>query len=382
MKRNLLILGSTGSVGRNAVEVARRMRDRISICGLAAGSSCSELAAQVDEVGCPAAAIADSRYESALRNAVSAECKVFSGAEGLIELCSRPEVDIVLCAISGTAGLRPVLAAIKSGKDIALASKEILVMAGGQIMASAREHGVQIIPVDSEHSAVFQCLQGESEASVERLILTASGGPFHDFTAQQLEKVTPEQALAHPTWNMGPKITIDSATMMNKGLELIEACWLFQVEPERIDVVVHPQSIVHSMVEMRDGSVLAQLGNPDMRLPIQYAFNWPERGRPAFSRLSLDNMRELQFYPPRERLFPAIRLSRQAAVAGGTLPAVFNAANEVAVEVFRDGLISFPEISRLVEDVMEAHSVRPISNIGVVLEADAWARDFSRKMIG
>ena len=377
-----MILGATGSIGENAVGVARAMRDRIALRGLAAAESWSRLATLADTTGCPQVAIANPRHETSLRRALPADCRILAGEAGMVELCTAAEVDIVLCAISGVAGLRPVLAAIEAGKDIALASKEILVMAGRQVMDAAKRRGVRILPVDSEHSAIFQCLQGESPKHLKRLFLTASGGPFRQASARQLEKVDYRQALAHPTWRMGPKITVDSATLMNKGLELIEAHWLFDIEPADIEVIVHPQSIIHSMVEMIDGSVLAQMGRPDMRLPIQYALGYPERVPLNFSPLDILACGDLQFAPVRERLFPAVRLARQAVEIGGSLPAVFNAANEVAVAAFRAGLVSFLDISRLVAEAMELHRPHPAGDLNTVLAADLWAREATRKLSG
>ena len=273
-----------------------------------------------------------------------------------------------------------MLAAIRAGKTIALASKEVLVMAGEQVMAEARRSGVRILPVDSEHSAVFQCLEGHRIADVKRLILTASGGPFRRTPAADLARVTPELALAHPTWNMGAKITIDSATLMNKGLEVIEAHWLFGVAPDRIDVVIHPQSIVHSMVEFNDGSILAQLGNPDMRLPIQYALTYPERRSSLIPGMDFSIARSLEFEPPDDARFPALRLARQALEAGGTAPAVFNAANEVAVARFLSRAIPFPGIWQTVEAVLARHASVPHPSLETILAADAWAREMAAQV--
>ncbi len=374
-KKNLVILGATGSIGSNALEVCRALQEKVSVVGLAAANSWSELAGQAVVTGCGQIAIANPEQVANLQGAAPKNCRVLSGESGLIELCIGPEVDMVLCAIAGTAGLKPVLAAIEGGKDIALASKEILVMAGALVMAAARRKKVRIIPVDSEHSAIFQCLQGEDGRYVKRLHLTASGGPFRDYTEAQLQAVTYQDALAHPTWRMGPKVTIDSATLMNKGLEMIEAHWLFDMDIAAIEVILHPQSIVHSMVEMIDGSVLAQLAKPDMKLPIQYALIFPERSHQAFSSLDMYSLGKLEFFPPREKLFPALSLARRAIEVGGTLPTVYNAANEVAVENFRRGLIGFLDIPRQVEARMNLHSPTPADNLQTVLQADAWARE-------
>ncbi len=372
--RRIVILGATGSIGRNALEVCRALPSRLSVLGLAAAQSWSVLAEQAQAHDCRLVAVADSRHEPALKRRLGGDCQVLAGEAGMIELCTRPEVDMVLCAIAGTGGLRPVLAAIEAGKDIALASKELLVMAGGLVMGAAARRGVRIIPVDSEHSAIFQCLRGESRGAMRRIVLTASGGPFRDYSRERLRKVGYREALAHPTWQMGAKITIDSATLMNKGLELIEAHWLFGLDQAAIEVVVHPQSIVHSMVEMCDGSLLAQMGCPDMRLPIQYALTFPERANTVFSSIDLPTLGRLDFLPVRETLFPAVRLARQAVEGAGTLPAVFNAANEAAVEAFRDGRIGFLDIPRLVEQAMAAHRPQAEPDLTAIMKADAWAR--------
>ena len=303
--------------------------------------------------------------------------EIHTGADGLLELATLADADIVLIAIVGTAGLHPALAAIEAGKDLAIASKEILVMAGEVITAAARRRGVKLLPVDSEHNAIFQCLDGHrgGEAEVSRLILTASGGPFRNLPADQLAHVTPQQALNHPTWDMGPKITIDSATLFNKGLEMIEARWLFDIGMERIDVVVHPQSIIHSMVEFTDGSVLAQLSRTDMCFPIQYALTWPERVRGGLRPLDFPAWRNWNSKHRANVDFPALGLARRAGLTGGTLPAVFNAANEIAVDAFRAGKIPFPGIWQCVSAVMDAHQVQPSSTLEAVVSADHWARE-------
>jgi 1-deoxy-D-xylulose-5-phosphate reductoisomerase len=284
---------------------------------------------------------------------------------------------LVLIAIVGTAGLRPALAAIEAGKDIAVASKEILVMAGEAVMTAAREHGVSVLPVDSEHNAIFQCLEGRSSEQVRRIILTASGGPFRTWPAEDLQKVTVEQALKHPTWTMGAKITTDSATLFNKGLEMIEARWLFDVEMSRVDVIVHPQSIIHSMVEFVDNSVLAQLSTTDMCFPIQYAVTWPERVPNRLPPLNFATLGQLTFEPPRREDFPALDLARWAGETGGTLPAVLNAANEVAVAAFLGRQCSFPAIWQTVEKVMRTHTVTPHASLEEIIAADAWAREIA-----
>jgi len=372
--RNVVILGSTGSIGESAVWVAEHLRDEVRVVGLAAGRRWQRLAEQARAFDCRRVAIEDRGALDALRQALPAGVTATADADGLVEMVTAADVDTVLCGITGTAGFAPVLAAIEAGKDIALASKEILVMAGGLVMAAVRRRGVRLLPVDSEHSAIFQCLDGRPHDSVRRLILTASGGPFRALPAADLAAVTPAQALAHPTWRMGPKITIDSATLMNKALEMIEAQWLFDVRPEQVDVVIHPQSVIHSMVEFTDGSLLAQMGRPDMRLPIQYALTYPARRETPLPRFAFDQAATLTFEPPDPARFPALRLARQAMAAGGTLPAVLNAANEVAVAAFLDGRLSFPGIWGVVEAVMTAHRTQAASSIESVLAADAWAR--------
>ena len=379
-KRRVVLLGSTGSIGTSTLKVAAKLNDRIEIIALAASSSVEKLAAQVRETGVRHVAIHDASKEAALRALIPSDVAIHTGAEGLVHLATLAEADVVLVSIIGTAGLHPALAAIEAGKDLAVASKEILVMAGEIITAAAEKHGVKILPVDSEHNAIFQCLDGHrgGESEVSRLILTASGGPFRKLPADQLAHVTPEQALKHPTWDMGPKITIDSATLFNKGLEMIEARWLFGIGMERIDVVVHPQSIVHSMVEFRDGSVLAQLSRTDMCFPIQYALTWPDRVKGNLQPLDFPALAKLEFEAPRDDDFPALNLARKAGLTGGTLPAVFNAANEVAVDAFRAGHLPFPGIWECVAATMGTHVVQPSSSLSAVTAADAWARETAR----
>jgi len=374
-KRRVLLLGSTGSIGQSTLKVARSMPDEIEIVGLAANRSVELLAEQVHETGVKQVAIHDTTQESALRRLLPQDVSIHSGPEGLIELARMEGADIALISIVGTAGLHPALAAIETGKDLAIASKEILVMAGEVVTQAATQHGVKLLPVDSEHNAIFQCLDGHGNpGEVSKLILTASGGPFRQTPAPELVNVTPEQALQHPTWDMGPKITIDSATLFNKGLEMIEARWLFGIGMERIDVVVHPQSVVHSMVEFCDGSVLAQLSNTDMCFPIQYALTWPRRIKGELKALDLAKLAKLEFEPPRFEDFPALHLARDAGLSGGTLPAVYNAANEVAVQAFRNGLISFPDIWHCVKRVMDTHINLPSSSLDTILKADREAR--------
>ncbi len=375
-RRRVVILGSTGSIGESALKVATDIPERMEVVGLAANRSVAKFTEQLERWKPLRAAMCDP--------AAAAEVgpEILSGEEGLCELATMPEADLVLIAIVGTGGLRPALAAIEAGKDIAVASKEILVMAGEAVMSAARRKGVKVLPVDSEHNAIFQCLEGRDPADVTRLILTASGGPFRTLPAEELANVTLEQALKHPTWEMGRKITIDSATLFNKGLEMIEARWLFDVEMVRVDVIVHPQSIVHSMVEFIDSSVLAQLSVTDMCFPIQYAVTWPERVPNSLPSLDFAKLARLDFEAPRRADFPALDLARWAGEAGGTLPAVLNAANEVAVAAFLERRCSFPAIWRTVERTMREHSPVAQPTLDGILDADSWARARAGELLG
>jgi 1-deoxy-D-xylulose-5-phosphate reductoisomerase len=374
LKKRVVILGSTGSIGESALKVARDIPDRMEVIGLAAGRSAQALLAQAAEFKPRAVALYDPAELDTIRGHLPSGTACHAGPEGLIELATMPEADMVLISIVGTAGLAPALAAIRAGKDIAVASKEILVMAGEEVTREAAKHKVAILPVDSEHNAIFQCLVGEPARHIRRLILTASGGPFRKTPASELGKVTPAQALKHPTWNMGRKITIDSATLFNKGLEMIEARWLFGVPMSQVDVVVHPQSIVHSLVEFVDGSQLAQLSHSDMCFPIQYAVTYPDRLPNRLKPLCLAEMGSLTFEAPDPEKFPALRLAREAGTTGGTLPAVLNAANEIAVPAFLDGKILFPAIWHTVEAVMKRHQTVEHPSLDEILKADAWAR--------
>src|SRR5712692_3286083 len=340
--RNVVLLGSTGSIGASTVKVAEDLPDRIRLLGLGAGNNIEVLVEQTRKHRPEAISITDSAKAQELRDVLGTSTEVFSGPEGLVKLATLPGADIVVIAIVGTAGLQPALAAIRAGKDIAVASKEILVMAGSLVMSEAREQGVRVLAVDSEHSAIFQCLDGKPASSVRRLWLTASGGPFRTTPKADFPNITVARALKHPSWVMGRKITIDSATLFNKGLEMIEARWLFDIEIGRVSVVVHPQSVVHSMVEFVDGSMLAQLSTPDMCLPIQYALTYPERARSDRVQTNLAQLGSLSFEEPDTDRFPSLGLARVAGEIGGTLPAVLNAANEVAVEAFVNRRINFP----------------------------------------
>ena len=389
MKR-IAILGSTGSIGTSALDVARTHADRVEVVGLAAASNAAAMVKQILEFRPRAVAMATAGAMDKLIAVLGGSPAEISGVgnEGLCQVATHPDVDIVLCASSGTAALDAVLAAIEAGKTIALANKEVLVMAGGIVMDAARRKGVAVLPVDSEHNAIHQCLHGRAPVELRRLILTASGGPFRGKPRAALERVTPEDALKHPTWQMGPKITIDSATLMNKGLEVIEAHWLFGVPASAIDVVVHPQSIVHSMVELKDGSIIAQMGITDMRLPIQYAFAYPDRWDAPVPFLDLTRVGALEFQPPAWDDFPCLRLAYRAleppphdaqnASRGPrvqrSLPIVLNAANEVAVASFLEGRLGFTQIPRVIEQAMDAHTPEPAATLADVRRVDRWAR--------
>lgn len=376
-QRRVVILGSTGSIGTSALKVSRDIPERMKVVGLAASTSVKELAEQARETGVKRLAIFDPSRAEELAKLVDADVEIFTGEEGLCELARTADADMVLISIVGTAGLRPALEAIREGKDLAIASKEILVMAGEVVMSEARTAGVAVLPVDSEHNAIYQCLQVDHRGAdqVSRLILTASGGPFRTWEREKLETVTVEEALNHPTWSMGRKITVDSATMFNKGLEMIEAKWLFNLPMSKVDVIVQPQSIVHSMVEFVDGSIIAQMSESDMCFPIQYAVTWPDRVRNTLKPLNLAELGQIVFEAPRYDDFPALDLARRAGEICGTMPAVFNAANEVAVDAFFDGKIGFTGIWKLVARVMDEHeSVNPQGKLEPILEADQWAR--------
>ena len=379
--KNVVLLGSTGSIGTSTAKVAGDLPNDIRLVGLAAGGNAELLAKQARQFRPELVSIGSPEKAAKLRPQLDG-IRVASGEEGLIELATLPSADIVLIAIVGTTGLQPALAAIRAGKDIAVASKEILVMAGEIVMAEARKHGVRVLPVDSEHSAIFQCLEGRSPGSVRRLILTASGGPFRETPAGQFAGITVEQALKHPSWVMGRKITIDSATMFNKGLEMIEARWLFDIPMPQVDVVVHPQSVVHSMVEFVDGSILSQLSTPDMCLPIQYALTCPGRAASERVQTDLPALGRLDFEAPDLAKFPALGQARRAGETGGTLPAVLNAANEIAVDAFCDRQTSFPGISDAVGQVMDRHELIGQPSLEQILQADAWARETARDVLG
>jgi len=384
--RRIAILGSTGSIGRNALAVVAAHPTRLTVVALAAGENAALVAEQAGAfrpalvgVSTPAA-LEDLRQR--LSTSAERPREVLAGREALISAATHPDVDLVLCATSGTAGLEAALAAIEAGKTIALANKEILVMAGALMVGAAERRGVTILPVDSEHNAIHQCLAGRDRREVRRLVLTASGGPFRTWTAAELELATPEAALRHPTWRMGRKITIDSATLMNKGLEVIEARWLFGMAGSEVDVLVHPQSVVHSMVELCDGSLIAQLGVTDMRLPIQYAFSYPDRWETAVGRLDLATPGPLEFAAPDVVRFPCLQLAYEALARGRGAPIVLNAANELAVEAFLAGELRFPDIPRVIGSALAACEVSAEpDSLGAVLAIDDWARACSRETI-
>ena len=371
--RRIVILGSTGSIGTQALDIVRRLPGKFQVVGLAANGNADLLAEQAEEFDVPIISVGTETGRTALAARFGSSHRVLLGVDGMCELSTLPEADLIVVSVAGAIGIKPTHAAISAGKHIALASKEVLVAAGGPTMELARQKGVVLYPIDSEHSAIFQCLQGAPDNSVEKILLTASGGPFRRMPAEEMAAITPAQALKHPIWSMGGLVTINSATLMNKALETIEARWLFDVPIEDVEVVVHPQSIVHSMVRYRDGSTIAQLGLPDMRLPIQYALIYPERADSGLPRMALSDYANLTFEAPDESRFPALRIARGAVAAGGTMPAVMNAANETAVALFLQEKISYPGIRRTVESVMSAHTPGE-PTFENILDADAWAR--------
>lgn len=380
--QQITVLGATGSIGLSTLDVIARHPERYQAFALTGYSRMAELEQLCVRHRPQFAVVADQvsagRLQVAL-NAAGLSTQVLVGEDALCEVASHPQVDAVMAAIVGAAGLKPTLAAVRAGKKVLLANKEALVMSGALFMQAVREHGATLLPIDSEHNAIFQCLPGDygrglSAVGVRRILLTASGGPFRETPLDQLEKVSPEQACAHPNWSMGRKISVDSASMMNKGLELIEACWLFDARPAQVEVVIHPQSVIHSLVDYVDGSVLAQLGNPDMRTPIANALAWPERIDSGVAPLDLFAVARLDFQRPDEQRFPCLRLARQAAEAGGCAPARLNAANEVAVAAFLERRIRFPEIARIIEDTLDRESSAAVENLDAVLVADARAR--------
>ncbi len=381
MKR-IIILGSTGSIGTNTLDIVQRFPDDFQVVGLTAGGNIDKLEEQIRRFAPQAVAVSTAASAAALRQRC-ADCtvEIVHGESGIAQIAAMPGAELVISAIVGAAGLVPTLAAIRSGKHIALANKEPMVMAGKLMQEEARKHRVRIFPVDSEHSAIFQSLEGHRLEDVRRLILTASGGALWNLTKEQLREVTPEQALQHPNWKMGSKITIDSATLMNKGLEVVEARWLFDIPESRIDVLVHRESIIHSLVEYQDRSMIAQLGLPDMRTPISYAMRYPERMPLDLPSLDLTEVASLTFCKPDHERFPCLRLGYESLRIGGSMPAAMNAANEVAVDAFLNGGIRFGEIAEIIRSTMEAHRPQTIASLDDALEADRWAREKAASLL-
>lgn len=382
--KHIALLGSTGSIGRNALDVIETNPAEYCVASLGAGRNIDLLFEQVRKFRPASVAVLDEPLADRLRarlNGSRIPVDVHSGTEGYARIATLDGVDTVISAISGAAGLAPTYAAVRAGKTIALANKETMVMAGPLVMAEARKRGVSVLPVDSEHSAVFQCLQGHPREDLKRIVITASGGPFRQWTLEAMKAATPEQALRHPNWSMGSKITIDSATLMNKGLEVIEAKWLFDLRDDQISVLIHPQSIVHSMAEYRDGSIIAQLGVPHMMTPIAYALSYPHHRPTPLPPLALEEVGSLTFERPDLQRFRCLDLAQAAVRAGGSMPAVLNGANEIAVASFLAHEITFLQIPRVVEETMKAHEPIPITNIEEVLHADAWARERAARCI-
>jgi len=372
--KRITILGSTGSIGQSTVQVVGALGPDYRVVGLAGNRRWGELLAQCRALHPSAVAVADQASAAAIRPKLNGQTELLAGPEGLVEIARRPESDFVVSAIVGAAGLKPTLAAVEAGKDVGLANKEALVIAGSLLLPLARRTNARVLPIDSEHSAVFQAMASGRTGEVHKIYLTASGGPLRTWPAERIARATPADALRHPTWDMGPKITIDSATMMNKALEIIEACWLFDLSPDAIEVLIHPESVIHSMVEFCDGSVIAQLGAPDMKTPIQYALTYPHRAAGCAKRLDFKALRQLHFEMPDMERFPALRLGYEVARKGGTAGAVLNAANEQAVTAFLEERISFGRIVELTERVLADHVVDPHPTLDTLLAADAWAR--------
>lgn len=378
--KKIIILGSTGSIGESTLAVARAHPDKLKVAGLSTKSNIELLQQQIREFAPSAVAVWEKEKADILRDEFADEIDVYSGREGLLEFIDFVEADLAVCALVGAVGLEPTLAAVKSGRDIALANKEVLVMAGEIITREVKSAGVNLIPIDSEHSALWQCLQGRDPQEVKKLIITASGGPFHHLQDQDLSKVTPAAALRHPRWQMGTKVTVDSATLMNKGFEIIEASYLFNIPLDRIEVIIQPESIVHSLVEFVDGSIIAQMHVPDMRIPIQYALSWPERWSQAYGFLNLAQLGSLHFSQPDKKRFPALDLVYQVARQGGTMPAVLNASDEVCVQQFLAGQIGFSDIVPIITKVMARHEPVSQPEIDDILQTDKWAREETSAM--
>lgn len=381
--KNITVLGSTGSIGVSALDVIARNPEMFNVVGLAAGKNVRLLQKQIEKFQPHIVSVSDTESAADLRRHLSKKIKtkIVSEQEGAIEVASLQNTDVVISAISGAAGLIPTLTAIDAGKDIALANKETMVMAGSIVKKRAKEKKVRILPVDSEHSAVFQCLQGQKKKNIHRIILTASGGPFLNYSKNKLKNVTLEQALQHPNWKMGMKITVDSASMMNKGLEVIEARWLFDFDIHKIDVLIHPQSVIHSLIELIDGSVLAQLGIPDMRTPIAYALTYPDRINNHLPELDLTKTRNLEFYSPDVSKFPCLKIAYEAGICGGTMPSVLNAANEITVEAFLQEKIKFIDFAKIIDKVITMHAPVKNPSLEEILDTDAWARAKTKELI-
>ncbi len=375
--KKIAILGSTGSIGKQTLEVVDEQTS-IEVVGLTVNTNIDLLEAQILKYKPKCVAVMDGKKAEALRNRLTVDVEVCEGIEGLIKVATLTEIDVVVTAVVGMIGLKPTVEAIKAGKDIALANKETLVTAGCLIMPLAKEYGVKILPVDSEHSAIFQSMHSGREEEVESIIITASGGPFRGYTSEALEEVTLEQALKHPNWSMGAKITIDSSTLVNKGLEVIEAKWLFDLEPEQIQVVVHPESIVHSLVEFVDGSIIAQLGHPDMKLPIQYALAYPNRVGNNYKRLKLADIKTLHFEEADTETFKGLKLAYDALKIGKSMPIVYNAANELAVAMFLDRKITYTEITSIIESVMSKHQIFDVKEVDDVIAVEEWTHKMIR----
>ncbi len=381
MMKNIAILGATGSIGRSSLEVIKNLPDQFRVTYLTANKNIDLLQKQIEQFRPRGVVVLDSCNASVLRKVLGDSTEVLAGEEGLMEIVRRDDVDTVISSLVGFAGLRPTIEAIRRKKSIALANKETLVVAGELMTSLVDEHGVQLIPIDSEHSAIMQCLVGEDPSHIAKLILTASGGPFLNTPAEQFDSLTVEQALNHPNWSMGKKITVDSATLMNKGLEVIEAHWLFRLPPERIEVVIHPQSIIHSMVEFVDGSLKAQLGLPDMKIPIQYALTYPKRLALNGKRISFPKLSSMTFFEPDRKKFRCLQIAFDVLSLGGTTPAAMNAANEVAVEAFLNRRISFKKIPELIERTVTSHKNIPSPDLDDIVEADAASRKFVRSLL-
>ncbi len=380
--KNIVILGSTGSIGTNTLDIVAKFPDQFQVVGLTAGTKEEKLEEQLRTFKPQVVALSDKAAADRLRaRTKDTGITILSGLEGVTEVARLSQAELVISAIVGGAGLVPTLAAIQAGKNVSLANKEPMVMAGKLMQEEARKHGVRIFPVDSEHSAIFQSMEGHRREDIRRLILTASGGPLWDMPKEQMQHVKPEQALLHPNWKMGAKITIDSATLMNKGLEVMEARWLFDIPMHQIEVLIHRESIIHSLVEYRDGSVIAQLGCPDMRTPISYAMNYPERMPLDLPSLDLAAIGKLTFHKPDHDRFPCLGLGYEALRTGGTMPATLNAANEIAVAAYLDGGIGFLDIPEVIRSTMEAHRTQDVTNLEQALEADRWAREKSGSLV-